>query len=132
MNNGRWSANESNYVHENYKEMTIKDMAKHLNKTEMAVQLYMHRKRLAPNAHDGKIIIQELLKLRFQDLTCFTPTPAFYKAVGITSQRWWNLFYGRKKILQEEYIRICTYFNISLQEAFDAHQLTIWEDNNEE
>ena len=52
------------------------------------------------------------------------------KEVGINQMRFWDLYYGRKPITNEEYLSLCDYFGITLQEAFEARQLNIF--NNDE
>lgn len=58
------------------------------------------------------------------------PNRAFYKEVGINQMRWWDLYHGKKQINQREYIALSEYLGITLQEAFDARQLDLF--NTEE
>lgn len=133
MNNGAWKPEEEDFVLQNYKTMTPEEMADHLcsfptniPKSATAVQLYMHRNRLAISIVKRNIII-ELLTLKFVDPKYFTPTKAFFKAVKISQVRWWNIYYGRKMATQEEYLLIAIHLKVSLQEAFESRQLTIFD-----
>lgn len=133
MNNGAWKPEEEDFVLQNYKTMSPEEMADHLcsfpaniPKSATAVQLYMHRHRLAISTVKRNLII-ELLTLKFVHPQYFTPTKDFYKAVKMSSARWWDLYYGRKMATQEEYIIIAIHFNVSLQEAFESRQLQLFD-----
>lgn len=58
------------------------------------------------------------------------PTRAFYREVGINQMRWWDLFHGRKNITQAEYVALSKYFGLTLEEAFEARQLSMFEEEN--
>lgn len=58
------------------------------------------------------------------------PTRAFYREVGINQMRWWDLFHGRKNITQTEYVALSKYFGLTLEEAFEARQLSMFEEEN--
>lgn len=68
--------------------------------------------------------------MKFKHPENFMPNRPFYKAVGINQMRFWDLYYGRKPITQEEYLSLCDYFGITLQEAFEARQLNIFNNEN--
>jgi len=133
MNNGAWKPEEEDYVLQNYKTKTPEEMADHLcsfpnniPKSATAVQLYMHRNRIAISTVKRNLII-ELLTLKFIDPKYFTPNKDFYKAVKITAPRWWDLYFGRSMATDEEYLAIAIHFKVSLQEAFESRQLTIFD-----
>ena len=126
MNNGAWTEDQEIFVHENFQKMTIEDMADHICKSSLAVQLYMHRHRLAISPVNRNLI-QEILKIKFVYPEYFTPNKAFYKAVNISQVRWWDIYYGRKQCTNEEYIAVATHLNVSLQEAFESRQLSIFD-----
>lgn len=132
MNNGSWKLEEKQFVIQNAGKMTLAELAKHVNRSELAVQLFLHRARVVVGQTVKRNLIQEILKIKFGHPEYFSPTKAFYKAVGINQIRWWDLYYGRKPVTQNEYLAIATHFNVSLQEAFDARQLNIFEENNEQ
>lgn len=126
MNKGAWTEEEKKFVFENYHTMTIEDMADYLVKSYTAVQLYMHRNRLAianvENSH-----IWAILKVKFIHPEYFSPTKEFYRTVKINPKRWWDICYGRKKCTTEEYLSVAIHFGLSLEEAFKTRQLTLFE-----
>lgn len=128
MNNGRWQPDEDRYVRENVNKKTLEQMAEHLGRSALAVQLYMHRKHIVVGQTVKRNLVQEILRLKFRHPENFMPNRAFYQEVGINQMRWWDIFYGRKNINQEEYIALSKYFGITLEEAFAARQLCIFEE----
>lgn len=46
MNNGRWQPHEDQFVRDNANKMTPEQMSEVLNRSPLAVQLYMHRKHI--------------------------------------------------------------------------------------
>lgn len=128
MNNGRWQPDEDRYVRENVNKKTLEQMAEHLGRSALAVQLYMHRKHIVVGQTVKRNLVQEILRLKFRHPENFMPNRAFYQEVGINQMRWWDIFYGRKNINQEEYIALSKYFDITLEEAFAARQLCIFEE----
>lgn len=127
MNHGAWTQEQKDFVLNNYTKMTIEDMADSICKSYMAVQLFMHRQRVSAAASVKRNVILELLTIKFIHPEYFTPNKSFYKAVGLTSARWWDLYYGRKRPTNEEYLAIAAHFNVSLQEAFESRQLMIFD-----
>lgn len=127
MNNGSWSPEDKQFIKDNAGKMTLSELAEKVNRSELAVQLYMHRHRIVIGQTVKRNLLQEILKLKFVQAEYFTPTRAFYRAVGINQMRYWDLYYGRKQITQNEYIAIATHFNVSLEEAFNARQLNLFE-----
>lgn len=130
MNYGAWTPEQIEFVKKNFTTMTIEDMADTLIKSYAAVQQFMHRHRLAISSVKRNVII-ELLKIKFVNPEYFTPNKSFYEAVGLTTARWWDLYYGRKSPTSEEYVTIATHFKVSIQEAFDSRQLSIFESEDQ-
>lgn len=127
MNNGRWQPHEDGFVRDNVNKMTLEQMAEHLGKSVLAVKLYMHRNHIVCGQTVKRNIVQEMLRIKFRHPENFMPTRTFYHEVGINQMRWWDLFHGRKNITQTEYIALSKYFGITLEEAFEARQLCIFE-----
>lgn len=96
MNNGRWQPDEDRYVRENVNKKTLEQMAEHLGRSALAVQLYMHRKHIVVGQTVKRNLVQEILRLKFRHPENFMPNRAFYQEVGINQMRWWDIFYGRK------------------------------------
>ena len=130
MNNGRWTPEEEKYIRDNAGKLTLSEMAAFVGRSELAVQLFMHRRKIVIRQVVKRNLVQEILSLKFKHPENFMPNRPFYKEVGINQMRFWNLYYGRKSITNEEYLSLCDYFGITLQEAFEARQLNIF--NNDE
>lgn len=130
MNNGRWQPHEDGFVRDNVNKMTLEQMAEHLGKSVLAVKLYMHRNHIIIGQTVKRNIVQEMLRIKFRHPENFLPTRAFYREVGINQMRWWDLFHGRKNITQTEYVALSKYFGLTLEEAFEARQLSMFEEEN--
>ena len=130
MNNGRWTPEEEKYIRDNAGKLTLSEMAAFVGRSELAVQLFMHRRKIVIRQVVKRNLVQEILSLRFKHPENFMPNRPFYKEVGINQMRFWDLYYGRKSITNEEYLSLCDYFGITLQEAFEARLLNIF--NNDE
>ena len=130
MNNGRWTPEEEKYIRDNAGKLTLSEMAAFVGRSELAVRLFMHRRKIVIRQVVKRNLVQEILSLKFKHPENFMPNRPFYKEVGINQMRFWDLYYGRKPITNEEYLSLCDYFGITLQEAFEARQLNIF--NNDE
>lgn len=78
MNNGRWRPDEDRYVRENVNKKTLEQMAEHLGRSALAVQLYMHRKHIVVGQTVKRNLVQEILRLKFRHPENFMPNRAFY------------------------------------------------------
>ena len=113
---------------ENVNKKTLEQMAEHLGRSALAVQLYMHRKHIVVGQTVKRNNGAGNSPTEIPASGKFMPNRAFYQEVGINQMRWWDIFYGRKNINQEEYIALSKYFGITLEEAFAARQLCIFEE----
>lgn len=125
-----WTSSDEIYVRNNFQKKTVDDIAKELGKSRMAVQLFIHRKRITAGGKIKRNIVQEILKLKFTHIEDFQPNRNFYNETKIGQRRWWQLYFGEKQILQNEYLSLTRYFGITLQEAFEARQLNLFEEEN--
>lgn len=125
MSNARWTLEEQDYILSNINKLTIDQMAEHVGRSIMSVTLFLHRQRLTAKGKDNSIL-KQMLKMKFGKPEYFTPTRDFYNDVDISQKRWWDLFHGRKAITEKEYIKLCDTFKITLEEAFEARQLTLF------
>lgn len=119
-----WSQQQKEFVRTNAGKLTIAQMAEQIGRTEDAIKLFLHRNRIVIGPTVQRNIVIELLKLRFKNPEDFTPSKAFYTETRLTAPRWWDLYFGRKPINEQEYLALTAYFGITLQEAFDARQLS--------
>ena len=119
-----WSQQQKEFVRNNAGKLTIAQLAANIGRTEDAIKLFLHRNRIVIGPTVQRNIVIELLKLRFKNPEDFTPSKAFYAETRLTAPRWWDLYFGRKPITENEYLALTAYFGITLQEAFDTRQLS--------
>ena len=100
-------------------------MARHLRKTEKAVEQYIHRNRIIVNEKVTRNVVKEILTIKFKDPGYFNPTRAFYDAVGISQKRWWALYKGQQQINEDEYTRLVSHFDITMKEVLEIKQLSL-------
>lgn len=123
----RWTDEEHRYVEESFGRVSFEEMARHLGRTARAVRLYVLRRKMTAGGRKVKRnMLVELLRLKFRNLEDFTPSRAFYETVGISQKRYWDLYFGRKQITGEEYIRIADYLGVTLREAFESRQMELF------
>lgn len=126
MNYGRWKDEEEQYIRENAGKQTLQEMAVQVNRSPLAVQLFMHRRKIVIGQIVKRNLVQEILRIKYKHPENFMSNRQFYHEVGINQMRWWDIYYGRKPVTQQEYIALSEYFDITLQEAFEARQLNIF------
>lgn len=122
-----WTEEQKSFVVSNIGKMSLTLICEKINKSERAVNLFLLRNRIYVGKTVQRNIVIEMLRIKFVDPEYFTPTKSFYKTVGINQLRWWDLYFGRKQITDDEYLALAKHFNISLEEAFEARQLTLFE-----
>lgn len=129
----RWTREDIAYITQSYGRRTIKEMAQQLDRSEMAVRLYIHQHRLVPFAQKTvkRNLLVELLRLRFRHLEDFHPSKYFYAECHLTAPRFADLFHGRKQIRPEEYRAIAEYFDITAAEAMESRQLELFSEEEE-
>lgn len=125
----RWTQEDKDYIANNFGLKTVEDIAFALERTPMAIRMYIHQHRLVPAGQRTvkRNILVELLRLRFRHLEDFHPSKWFYAECHITQFRYADLFYGRRQIKPEEYRAIADYFNITAAEALESRQLELFD-----
>ena len=126
MNNGKWKQEEEIYVRENVGKKTMEEMAEYVGRSPLAVKLFLHRKKIVAGQTVKRNLVQEMLRLKFRHPENFSPTREFYREVNINQMRFWDIYYGRKQGTQQEYVALSEYFGLTLQEAFEARQLSMF------
>lgn len=121
----RWSEKDKAFVLANVGKLTFKEMGEHLGRSELAVQLYIHRNKIVFKQSVKRNLILEIIKLKFSKPEYFNPTKEFLHAVNINQMRFWKLYRGEENPTQEEYLRIATHLEVSLEEAFKTRQLNL-------
>lgn len=121
-----WSQQERDFLLSNIDKLPLCRIAKEIGRSENAVKLYVFRHRIGIPKVKNNILIK-ILTIKFVNPNYFRPDKEFYKAVGMTSHRWYNVYFGRDQITEIEYRNVCRKLNISDKEAFDARQLPLFE-----
>ena len=124
----RWTQEDKDYIANNFGLKTVEDIAFALERTPMAIRMYIHQHRLVPAGQKTvkRNILVELLRLRFRHLEDFHPSKWFYAECHLSAPRYADLFYGCKQIKPEEYRAIAEYFNITAAEALESRQLELF------
>jgi hypothetical protein len=124
-----WSKDEINYLYDNISVVDIKEMAKHLDRTENCINIKIHRLRLSVKKgglnreNVSRNIVIEMLRQRIGNPNSFCYTPEFRENTGIGQKRFWQLYRGEKNLEQHEYVALCREWNMSLEDAFQLRQL---------
>ena len=114
------------FLEKNVGEMTQEEMAIELEVEPMELKQFLHRNRIFPKTEERNLA-QEIISMKFIYPEYFLPTRSFFAATGIGQRRWWQLYRGDKKMTESEYKSLAQHLNVSLQEAFDARQLILFE-----
>ena len=120
-----WKPAEKQFVMDNIGKLSPHEMARHLRKTEKAVEQYIHRNRIIVNEKVNRNVVKEILTIKFKDPGYFNPTRAFYDAVGISQKRCWALYKGQQQINEDEYTRLVSHFDITMKEVLEIKQLSL-------
>lgn len=99
--------------------LSLEEIADHFNTTSNSVQLAIHRYRLFNPEKLRASLAYRVIKQVFRRPEYFCPNRGFYKAIGVTQKRWWNLFRGEEKITQEEFNRLGIHLKLTLEETLE-------------
>ena len=66
MNNGRWTPEEEKYIRDNAGKLTLSEMAAFVGRSELAVQLFMHRRKIVIRQVVKRNLVQEILSMKFK------------------------------------------------------------------
>lgn len=128
----RWTADDAEYIRENLGHASFEDMSEYLDRSPMAVRLYVLRNRLTPGPVIKRNLLMLMLKMKFRHPEDFSPTRAFYKETGIGQRRYWDLYFGRKPITGKEYAAVAEYLGVTISEAFEARQLDLFDEEEKQ
>ena len=130
MKKQHWSESQEKLLRENLGKKTLNEIAKELGKSELAVKLYIHRKNIVYRPSVKRNLVLELFRIKLVNPEYFAVTKDFLRAVDINQVRFWKLYRGEESPTDAEYLRLATTLKVSLQEAFEARQLSLFNDNN--
>ena len=130
MKTSKWTSKEVEWLKQNVQLLNVDKLCEELNRSEMAVNIKIHRLRL-PVAKGGilkervsKNICLEMISKRINP-EYFKPGREFYNSTGIGQKRFWQLFRGEKNMTKYEYVALAKELNITLEEGFELHQLEL-------
>ena len=127
-----WTSKEKEFLLENWEKMTPAQIAKYLRKTENAVICYALRKRLSHTPKVKKNLLKEVLCMRFIRPELFNPDRRFLREVGMSQIRFWRVYRGEESLTQKEYMKLVLVLGITLEQAFEARQLKLFDDDKTE
>ena len=126
MSKIHWTEQQKQTVLDNINRLTIEEIAFHVDRSPRAVRLFLHRQKITLGETVKHNLTLSVLQRKFGHPEYFTPTKRFFIDVKINQKRWWDLYYGRKQITQEEYDRLCEHLNISPEHRFESRQMELF------
>ncbi|MDD2799396.1 MAG: XRE family transcriptional regulator [Bacteroidales bacterium] len=123
-----YSEEDKKYIFENYTKISPSAIARHLGRTENAIDLFVHRHKNDPRMIQRDNLLVRVLKSKFSDPSLFNPNRAFFDAVRIGQKRFWSLYKGSEIMTNEECMRIADYLEISLEGVFISRQGNLFEE----
>lgn len=122
----RWTKAQQRYVIKYIHDKPRPQIAKDIGKSELALDLWLHRHRNDPKLSPKKNLLIQLLQKKFRDITCFSPTRSFLDYVKIGQKRYWAIYKGKEQITEEELKRITEWLEVSLEGIYEARQIELW------
>lgn len=122
-----WSQSQQKYVFKHIHDKPLPQIAKDVGRSEVALNLFLHRHRNDPRILLKKNLLIQLLQKKFKDIACFTPTKSFFKDVQIGQKRYWSIYKGFEVITEEELIRIANYLEVTLEGVYEARQTSLFD-----
>jgi len=121
-----WSKPQIRYVFKYVHEKPLPQIAKDIGRSEVALNLFLHRHRNDPRLLQKKNLLIQLLQKKFKDIACFTPTRSFFDEVKVGQKRYWSIYKGTEQITEEELKRIAAYLEVTLEGIYEARQLELY------
>lgn len=110
-----WTAEDKQFLQDNIEKMTLPDLARHFNCSQMAIKCYIIRERIPYRSQVKVNLLIELLEVRFGNPSYFKPNREFYRAVKMSQVRFWKLYRGEENPTEREYKALTKHFNITLE-----------------
>lgn len=124
----RWTPEEETFIRENAGKMTYEEMASKVGRSVLAVHLFIHRRHIVIRNPVKRNLVLEILRVKFRHPENFMPSRNFYSETGINQVRWWKIYRGEQSLTQEEYLALSSYFGLTLEEAFNTRQLSLFDE----
>lgn len=125
----KWTSEDKDFVLSNIGKLNYGEMSSLTGKSTMAIHLFIHRHRMSPRCVQKENILFRLLAKKFVNPEYFQPTRDFYETVKIGQKRFWSIYKGEEKITEEEYLRIAAHLGVSLEDAMESRQLSLFEND---
>ena len=123
-----WSLAQQRYVFKHIHDKPLPQIAKDVGRTQRALNLFLHRYRNDPRlCFNRNNLLMQVLKRKFKDVACFTPTRSFFIAIQMGQKRYWAIYKGVEVIKEDELKRIANYFEVSMEGLFEARQIELFE-----
>ena len=123
----RWTPEQKEFAFNNLGKKTVKEIAQHIGKSEVAVNLFLLRRRTSPKTVLKNNLVLLIIQEAFVSVEYFTPTREFYEAIKIGQKRFWSLYKGVNKATDEECIRIASHLGVDAVSLFERRQLNLFE-----
>lgn len=121
-----WTYQEREFLLDNIEKMSLPDLAKHFNRSQLAVKCYIIRERI-PYREQVKVnLLVELLEVKFGNPRYFKPNRQFYNAVKMSQIRFWKLYRGEVNPTEKEYNTLKAHFNITTENIEHNRQLELF------
>ena len=124
----RWKPDEIDFLFDNMKRIPISEIASHLGRSEMSVNLFLLRRRTSPRTVVKNNLILLILKEAFVDPGYFMPNRAFFYAVRIGQKRWWSLYKGVEVATGDECLRVANHLKVPTIRIFNQMQLSLFDE----
>ena len=69
MNQGKWTTAEKKFVTENVGKLSLQEMGDRINRSPVAVKMFILRNRIDIGNKVNRNILQEILKIKFVNLS---------------------------------------------------------------
>lgn len=123
-----WSLAQQRYVFKHIHNKPLPQIAEDVGRTQRALNLFLHRYRNDPRlCVNRNNLLMQVLKRKFKDVACFTPTRSFFIAIQMGQKRYWSIYKGVEVIKEDELKRISQYFEVSMEGLFEARQIELFE-----
>jgi len=123
-----WSLAQQRYVFKHIHNKPLPQIAEDVGRTQRALNLFLHRYRNDPRlCVNRNNLLMQVLKRKFKDVACFTPTRSFFKSIQMGQKRYWSIYKGIEVIKEDELKRISQYFEVSMEGLFEARQIELFE-----
>lgn len=121
-----WTPQEKQFLQDNIEKMSLPDLAKKLNRSQMAIKCFIIRNRILYREQVKVNLLVELLEVKFGNPTYFKPNRQFYNAVKMSQIRFWKLYRGEVNPTENEYNTLKDHFNITTENIEHNRQLELF------